>query len=477
MPSARALGKSDTMPAPNGFRSFDLDTPLDLPAPLAWRPVKGRFLCIAPKQPNWLTTDRTGATLLAALSWGETPRAALRFAGQTTGEPPESLAAGLTALMSSIERHAFYAGAKREELDIATANRAIHIYLTNRCNLHCAQCYMAAGGGDTTGELSADEWRRVLAQFTSLNQSSSVSFSGGEPLLRPDLLDLAGRAHDDGHYVTLFTNGTLIREEMTARLAGVCNCVQLSLDGATTAVHDAIRGPGAFAATVRAIEGLRNRGVRLRIALTVMPENSADLAANLVGLLMKLGGTELDVVLNNALPEGRARSGHFCPEPANMQAAVSGILRQLWAAGWPGAAPRRRRAPRHNCGYGGGLILAADGDVFPCPILGQSVGNVRKSGLAELADRLTRVYEETTVEHMEECGACDLRLICGGGCRTRNLRDRGDLLRSSCSSQWREELYLELAGIAGAGSSSPWSAKTYRDERMALPVASGGEVA
>jgi radical SAM protein with 4Fe4S-binding SPASM domain len=101
---------------------------------------------------------------------------------------------------------------------------------------------------------------------------------------------------------------------------------------------------------------------------------------------------------------------------------VAGILRQLWAAGWPGPAPRRPRAPRHNCGYGGGVIVTADGDVYPCPILGQPAGSVRESSLVEIAGRLTQIYQDTAVEYMDECGGCDLRLICAGGCRTRNLR-------------------------------------------------------
>jgi radical SAM protein with 4Fe4S-binding SPASM domain len=435
----------------NGARSFDLDRPLNLPSPLSWRQVDERLLCIAPEQPNWLVTDRAGATLLAALSWGETLRAALSFAAQTTGESPETLTAALTTLLTAIEQHGFYADAERDELDIRTARRILHIYLTHRCNLRCAQCYMAAGEGHADEELPVGGWRRVLDAFTDLYGPSAVSFSGGEPLLRPDLLDLAGHARARGHYVTIFTNGTLVRAEVADRLAGACDCVQLSLDGATVDVHDAIRGRGSFAATVSTLGLLHSAGVRLRIALTVMPENAADLANNLIPLLQTLGGTALDVVLNNALPEGRASSGRFCPEPQAMQDAVSGILGQLWTAGWPRPASRRRRAPHHNCGYGGGFILGPNGDVYPCPIMSQAVGNVRSDDLADLAGALNQIFEETAVDQMAECRTCDLRLICAGGCRRRNLRERGNLLRPSCTEQTRNELYRELAGLRAAG--------------------------
>ena len=71
-------------------------------------------------------------------------------------------------------------------------------------------------------------------------------------------------------------------------MAETCNCIQLSLDGASAEVHDAIRGRGSFAATAAAVDLLRHCGARLRIAVTVMPENAADLSAHLLPLLQWL---------------------------------------------------------------------------------------------------------------------------------------------------------------------------------------------
>ncbi|MBU1878589.1 MAG: radical SAM protein, partial [Chloroflexi bacterium] len=265
------------------------------------------------------------------------------------------------------------------------------------------------------------------------------------PLLRPDLCDLAAHAQAQGHQLSLFTNGTLIRDAETAwRLGELFDWVQVSLDGATPVVHDAVRGPGSFQRAVRAIQLLGETDARLRIGVTVLPQNAADLTAHLADLLESLGGTRLAVAVNSAWPEGRARSGHLCPDPAAMDDAVAGVLAQLQARGWPGDAPRQPRRPRRTCGYGGGVIVAANGDVHPCPVLHRSLGNVRTTPLADLAAQLDRVYEEASVDHMAECAGCDLRLICGGGCRVRNLRERGDLCLPACMAATREAIYRRL---------------------------------
>ena len=99
---------------------------------------------------------------------------------------------------------AVYADAPVKELDLSTARRMLHAYLTNRCNLRCPQCYMNAGG-QPKEELATEEWLRVLDDFTRANGESVVSFSGGEPLLRRDLFEIAAHARNQGHEIFLFT--------------------------------------------------------------------------------------------------------------------------------------------------------------------------------------------------------------------------------------------------------------------------------
>ena len=153
---------------------------------------------IALAQPNWLVADRLKAVLLIALTWGEILRSALCFARQMTGAPEEALLEALQSLLSKIERQQFYANALIEKLEFSTARRILHLYLTNRCNLHCPQCYVNTGK-PLSYELTTEEWLRVLEEFTALVGESVVSFSGGEPLLRPDFFEIAAYAKELGH--------------------------------------------------------------------------------------------------------------------------------------------------------------------------------------------------------------------------------------------------------------------------------------
>lgn len=151
--------------------------------------------------------------------------------------------------------------------------------ITGQCNLKCMHCYASATGKPFEGELSTEECRRVLDGLAAYHVPS-VLFSGGEPLMRPDLFDHATRARALGLRTVLSTNGTLIDREMAQRIrdAGF-SYAGISLDG-IPATHDSIRGmAGAFQASLQAIRNLRDIGVRTGLRFTVHGKNRADLGA------------------------------------------------------------------------------------------------------------------------------------------------------------------------------------------------------
>src|ERR687897_348090 len=91
--------------------------------------------------------------------------------------------------------------------------------LTQRCNLECAHCYISASAGaDTRGELTTDECRRVIDEIAAVNPNVFLILTGGEPLLRKDIFDLATCGADKGFTVVLGTNGVLLREPQAKRL-------------------------------------------------------------------------------------------------------------------------------------------------------------------------------------------------------------------------------------------------------------------
>lgn len=151
--------------------------------------------------------------------------------------------------------------------------------VTRRCNLSCVHCYSRSGECQARDELSTADGLRLLADLSDFGVPV-VLFSGGEPLLRPDLLELIEHATARGMRAVVSTNGTLMTQDTAARLkdAGVAY-VGISLDGMAS-VNDRFRGlPGAFD---RALEGIRTclaTGLKVGLRFTMTRANDADLNA------------------------------------------------------------------------------------------------------------------------------------------------------------------------------------------------------
>jgi len=149
--------------------------------------------------------------------------------------------------------------------------------LVRRCNLTCKHCYSISADKDFAGELTTDEVFGVMDNL-KLCKVPGLILSGGEPLLRPDIFDIARRSKAMGFFTALSTNGTLIDEAMTRRIAATdFDYVGISLDG-LEAVHDRFRRKqGAFAASLAAIRLCRDAGLKVGVRFTLTQDNFADL--------------------------------------------------------------------------------------------------------------------------------------------------------------------------------------------------------
>jgi radical SAM protein with 4Fe4S-binding SPASM domain len=148
---------------------------------------------------------------------------------------------------------------------------------TKTCNLECVHCYADAAKSKFNNELTTTEAMALIDDLASFHVPALL-MSGGEPLVRPDIIDLAEYAIQSGIRVTFSTNGTLINEKVARRLAdiGVTYC-GISIDGAE-ADHDRMRARvGAFKDAVRGIRNCRAAGIRVGIRFTVTSENAPDL--------------------------------------------------------------------------------------------------------------------------------------------------------------------------------------------------------
>ena len=148
--------------------------------------------------------------------------------------------------------------------------------LVRRCNLACMHCYSISADIDFPGELSTQEVLSVMHDLRTFGVPALI-LSGGEPLLRPDLFEIAAHAKSLGFYLALSTNGTLIDMPMALRVrdAGF-HYVGISLDG-LEATHDRFRKmAGAFEKSLHALRLLRDMGVKVGVRFTLTQDNAAD---------------------------------------------------------------------------------------------------------------------------------------------------------------------------------------------------------
>ena len=151
--------------------------------------------------------------------------------------------------------------------------------MTRRCNLNCIHCYSNSQNIRYSNELTTDEGKKLISDLASFG-SPVLLFSGGEPMIREDLPELAEFAVDQGMRVVVSTNGTLLTRELayTFKKIGV-SYVGVSVDGMEK-THDNFRGvKGAFDMTLRGIRICRDEGIKVGMRVTMNRKNVADIPA------------------------------------------------------------------------------------------------------------------------------------------------------------------------------------------------------
>jgi len=151
--------------------------------------------------------------------------------------------------------------------------------VTKRCNLKCVHCYAQATATGAPDELTRDEGLNLLRDLKDFGVPV-VLFSGGEPLMRPDLFDLVDKTVGFGMRAVISTNGTLIHRDMAKRLKDLgLSYVGISLDG-TEAVHDRFRGqPGSFKAAMAGVTNCQEEGLKVGLRFTVSRLNFQEVPA------------------------------------------------------------------------------------------------------------------------------------------------------------------------------------------------------
>ncbi len=322
--------------------------------------------------------------------------------------------------------------------------------MTSACNLRCIHCH-ASAGKPGANELTTSEAKRLLGQLADVDEFRMMAFTGGEPLVRPDLFELLAYSQALGFTNTMATNATLI-DDVTARTLRRCGVViaAVSLDGFDARSHDAIRGsPGCYEAALQGMRALRRAGILLHINITAMEYNMDQLEPLMAlvdelgtGILLMyqlvpvgrgrgIGEAALDLGANERLIRFMARAqrtARAIMEPVAGPQYWPYLLQQAGIAGGP--LLRLAESVFHGCSAGRGFVyIKPDGQVWPCPFIEVSCGNVREKPFSNIWAGAPLLEDLRAREDRLKgrCADCEYRRLCGG-CRGRAWATRGDYL-------------------------------------------------
>ena len=333
--------------------------------------------------------------------------------------------------------------------------------ITKRCNLACSHCYINAGSGGGE-ELSLDEAKRFMADLAEM-KVPLLMFTGGEPLLRNDIWQLAEFAQELGLKTALSTNGTLITKEIAAKIKTMgIEYVGVSLDGAREETHDSIRNqPGSFQKAVRGLQNCVEAGIRTGIRVTITRDNYREVES-LIELTHELKIPRFCVYW--LVPSGRGREVYekqIEPEEAfqifdtlfqkagelneeemeilTVDAPQDGIylLNKMKETG----SPEYENALtllhyRGDSCSAGDRVANVDpaGNVYPCQFMQReefNIGTIRERKFSELwtdvNNSLLTAFRNKASLLKGKCASCEYKELCGGGCRIRAYSQKGDL--------------------------------------------------
>ena len=342
---------------------------------------------------------------------------------------------------------------------LGNALRLVFWETTAGCNLRCLHCRRLDTGsqGLAPGDLDTEACLALVDSIAAFSRPILV-LSGGEPLIRPDIFEIAAHAAGCGLQVALATNGTLVDESMAEKIvsSGVRR-VAISFDGATPEVHDAFRMlSGSFEKAVAGFRALKARGMSMQVNCTVARHNEHQLD-QLVELARDLGADALHFFMlvpvgcgveisedQQLTPERYEEVLNWLydqtlahPELQLKATCAPHYFRVVYQRG--GGKQLKQRAEAHGghgmhamtrgCLAGSAVCFVSHtGEVFPCGYLPVSAGNVRETPLEKIWSEahLFQVLRDTG-NLKGKCGLCEYKNVCMG-CRARAYGQVGDYL-------------------------------------------------
>ena len=311
--------------------------------------------------------------------------------------------------------------------------------LTNMCNLKCPHCYLSAGK-KAHRELSTDKCLGLIDEMKSLGTEMLI-LTGGEPLLRKDIYDIARYASDKGLWVVMGTNGVLITEKVAQKMVdcGVKG-VGISIDSLQASKHDAFRGgPNSWDYSVRALKICKEQGLQVLVQTTLM-EFNYDEIPNMIEFAYQQGAWSFNLYflvqtgrghqLNDLSPE---KSEEMLLKLVELQNNYRPMLvRSKCAPNFKRISYEKGTGGLESGGCMAGTQycrIMPEGEVTPCPYMPVVAGNIYEKSFSEIWNTSPILSELRDLDKLKgRCHDCEYIELCGG-CRCRAYARYEDYLQ------------------------------------------------
>ena len=302
---------------------------------------------------------------------------------------------------------------------------------TNRCNLNCKHCYQDAGDPKSK-ELSTEEAKSMIDGIRRAGFKVMI-FSGGEPLMRPDIFELVSYAREQGLRPVFGTNGTLLTRETVDRLKSAgASAMGISLDSLDPEKHNRFRGgEEAYQHTLQGMENCRRASLAFQIHVTVMDWNKEEIL-DIIDFGVKMGAMAVYVFFLIPVGRGRLMENHAVEVDAYEEILKKIMLKQkeVPITIKPTCAPQFMRvaqqldvpvSKRFSRGCLAGLsycIVSPIGQIRPCAYMTEIAGDVHTDQFDEVWANSSLFRKMRTKAYEGSCGSCAYGDVCGG-CRAR----------------------------------------------------------
>jgi radical SAM protein with 4Fe4S-binding SPASM domain len=442
----------------------------------------GNWLCLNPSVPGWMVTTRAGVLLARLVDGQRSVRAIGEFLR----------ANGIAVDQRFVDE--FFEAAKSARVfdpppppyDLARHWQdrrltAMHLHLTDRCNLECTYC-LRESSPRVKIQHRPDRFIELfdyLAPFAA--DRLEVTFTGGEPLMYPGFAKVVEASSGHGFHNLLFTNGILVTDARAEFIASHFMRVQVSLDGADVEAHAETRGNNAQQ-VLRGIYRLSAAGAAITVQVTISTHN-LDSARRIRDVLPE----DVNLRFTPVMPHGRGAqvSDLFLSDDQFLAFRRDASDERPLEQYRPGVQSRSCHAGLSN------LSIADTGDVYPCHLFHQPAfwfGNVFHDRFEDIffGDAIRRYVTSMDVDSNNSvCAECEVRYLCGGGCKANAMASTGDyhgvdmwcnylketIFDSLLGVQRSTRAPLALTGTPAASSGTPVElTRKPRDDRRTYVV-------